>query len=153
MRYLTVTSLVEAWNITVHRITRDGSYFTNKLLYSRTRKKRHLVLLWEKSHIYWDSCLHLLYVWLLWQTNFIFTDRTWLNINVQLKWGWIYIYGHSSYNHMEVCSLTKNIKTWDKQTKACKTFLNNQIYSKQLWLLGYWGKKQGCGKHSNVVSV
>lgn len=52
----------------------------------------------------------------------------------------IHIYGHSSYNQKEVCSLTKNIKTWVKQTKACRAFLTNQIYSKQLWVLCYWTK-------------
>lgn len=80
------------WNITVHQITQDTSYFTNTLLYSRTCKKRQLVLLWETRHTYWDSCLQPLQAWLLWQTSFVFIDLTWLNMNVHLKSGWIYIY-------------------------------------------------------------
>lgn len=112
------------WNITVHQITSNSSYFTNKLLYSRI-KKTTCAPMREKPHTLGQ--LPSLTCGYCDQHTFKIVDLTCLNINVHLKYGWIYIYGHSSYNHVEVCSLTKNIKTWDKQTKACKTSPINQI--------------------------
>lgn len=53
------------WNITVHQITRDGSYFTNKLLYSRTyikkkkQKKKNLCAYERKATCIGASCLYL----------------------------------------------------------------------------------------------
>lgn len=106
------------------------------------------MLLSEKSHIYWDSCLHLLHVWLLWQTSFAFIDLTWLNINVHLKSGWIYIYMDIPRTIIWRSVVLQRIsKPEINRPKRVKLFLStkyiqsiNDIYATE--------QKQGWGKHS-----
>lgn len=150
----TVTSLVEAWKPacveTSQYIKSHETVPTLQINYC-TCKKRLLCAPMRESHIYWDSCLHLVHVWLLWQTSFVFFDLTWLNINVHLRRDW-YTYMNIPHTIIRRSVVLQRIsKPEINRPKLVKLILSTKyIQSKMTSML--LNRTQSWGKHCFVNS-